>query len=186
MMTITTETQPYAFTTDDTKAVKDARYVVLFFRPDGSEGPTWGMRVGTEVRLDDDGAERKLVRVVQSGLWTRTYADENSVSFVRVMAADEKYCSGVLYESGTIREAVWLDSGSFRLHEHVLTALKAIRPGDSIGILFQGSNNCENDRRVNHHRDECYLRIVRKDKLIGVYLMGVMVGPDNLARMVKS
>lgn len=174
---------------DDLKAMKEAGYIVFFNRPDGSEGPLWGIRVGLDVDLRREGAERALARIAKGGLWSRIYADDNSIAFVRVMSADASLCSITRYRQGdrvdgVVREAVFLDT-SLKYSSHIRTALNAFRVGDSFALYFVGSNNSQVDESVGHHRDECYLRIFRKGKLVGEYLLGVMVGPDNSARMVK-
>lgn len=190
-MTDTTIEIDYAISALDIKAMKDARSLVLFYRQDDAEGTPWGMRVGTEVRLDDNpNAERELLKIARSEAWIRAYASEHSVAYNRTIAADPAFSQCTVYEHDSVNHgavtAVWVDTMIRFGSPHVRTALQFIKVGDSIGVHFVGSNNSNNTRAVNYHRDECYLRVIRKGKLAGEFLLGVMVGPNNTARMVQT
>lgn len=181
----------YAISALDIKAMKEARSLVLFYRPDNTEGTPYGMRVGTEVRLEGNpDAERELLKIARSEAWTRTYASEHNVTYDRTIAADPAFCQTTVYEHDSVDHsavtAVWVDTMIRYGSPHVRTALQFIKVGDSIGVHFVGSNNSDNTRAVNYHRDECYLRVIRKGKLVGEFLLGVMVGPNNTARMVQT
>ncbi len=73
----------------------------------------------------------------------------------------------------------------FRSSTNTKSVLRLLKVGDKIGVHFVGSNNSDNMRAVHYHRDECYLRIERGGNPWGEFLMDVMVGPDNTARMVQ-
>lgn len=178
----------YALNKDDIAAIKEAHSLVVFWRPDLSEGPVSGIRLGIDVSLSYDNAEVKLARIVKSGRWTRTYASEHSVDFNRTIPAG--LAGGVtLYQGDSIdrspaRSAVWVET-MLRSDTAVRSVLLLLKAGDQIAVKFVGSNNSDTLRNVNFHRDECYLQIHRNGKLFGEFLMDVMVGPDNTARMVQ-
>lgn len=175
-------------TAADVKAMKEANYMVLFYRPDGSEGPTWGMRLGREIRLDETIAYRLLTRIAKDQAWHRTSADEHSVKFIRVLGAAPQFCQIERHakSGGDVIEAVWLSPSLHYADKHHRTALNAFRAGDVFGVHFVGSNNTQNHDSVGFHADECYLRVIRKGNLVGEFFMGYQVGPDNSARMVRS
>lgn len=176
--------ETFTVSAEDVRAIKEARSVVLFYRPNGDEGPTWGMRLGTEVWLSEEGSELRLARIARSGVWTRRYASDANVDYSRTIAADPAHCGVTDYrpEGSERKSASWVDS-MIRFAPQVRTALGAIRAGDSIGVRFVLGNNSQNTDDAGWVRDECSLRVTRKGKLVGEYLMDVYVGPNNSARM---
>lgn len=67
----------------------------------------------------------------------------------------------------------------------VQTLLRRIRVGDTLQLRWVASNNNNVNRDVGWHRDEVYLGIHHQKGKDEEYLLGVQVGPNNSARMVK-
>lgn len=181
-----TDTEPAAtIVAEDVKAFKESEYIVLFYRPDLAEGPPWGIRLGREVRFDDTVALRLLAQIARAQVWKQTSADAHAVTFQRVIAADPAHCQAVMHKAGPAQNCVWLGYTKYG-QPHLRTALNAIRPGDAIGIHFEGSNNTQNHDNAGLHADACFLRVIRKGKLVGEFLLAVEVAPNGAGRMVRS
>lgn len=183
-----TITDEFVVNAGDVKAMKETHSLVLFHRPDGSEGTPWGMRLSREVNLDDPIAEQRLAKIKREGVWSRSYADDNRVDYTHTIAADPAHCQIERYRgsSGEVIEAVYVITSIRFGPAHIRTALNAVRPGDSIAVHFVGGNNGDRLNDMGWVRDEVYLRVIRKGKLIGEFMIGAHVGPDDSARYVRS
>ena len=59
-----------------------------------------------------------------------------------------------------------------------------LKVGDEVELEWLGDNRNENQRGVDWTGDELRLKVHRKDKYLGSFLIGYYVGPDNSARMM--
>ena len=151
-------------TKEDAKALHAADYVCLFYRPDGSEGPVWGIRAGQ--RFED-------------AVW-------GAKDRTRTIAAEPRHSIIVDYQHGVAREAVAVRNMYRTIDDMAAsTPFDALRTGDEIGLRFIANNGSDNTRGVGWVRDECYLRIVRKERIVAEYMIDVYVGPNNSARIVR-
>lgn len=181
----TTETAERELTRENIAALRKAKYAVLFYRPDQSEGVEWGIRVGTEVRMDNGEAEKQMLRIHRDGFWTRTRLDEHQADFIHVMNADPAHCQISRLSDWHGGDVLYASCLVYRSEPHVSSVFNTLRAGDSIGIRFVAGNNTENYRKVGYHADECYLRVFRKGKPVAEFLLDFYVGPDNTARFVR-
>ena len=176
-----------AITNEDRHAINRADIFVFFWRPDGSEGAISGFRCGRDLRFrHGKPAALELVKLQNDPGWNCTYISEDSATFWYMIEA-ERAPTCTLYDQGdpdhrrTMRECVFIAHRD----PHIMTALNMFKTGDEFGLRFVGSNNTELDKKVGYHKDEVYLQIFRKEKPLGEFMLGYMVGPDTHARIVS-
>lgn len=74
-----------------------------------------------------------------------------------------------------------------------LAVVAIVRPGDKLSIKWVRSNDCDNYRQAEFHRDECVAVIYRKRREDGAMVeplccvtIDTYIGPDNTARMTQT
>lgn len=177
-----------AITNEDRHAIKRADTFVFFWRPDGSEGAISGFRCGRDLRFSHGKpAALELVTLQNDPGWKCSYISEDNATFwYMIEAGRAPTCT--LYDQGTpenprkMKECVFI---AYRSQTHIMTALNMFKAGDEFGLRFVGSNNSENDKSRGIHKDEVFLQIFRKEKPLGEFMLGYMVGPDTHARIVS-
>jgi len=175
-------------TAGDLVALKEAQTIVAFWRPDGSEGPTSGLRLCQDIRLNNDKIGQDVSRIEKRGIWTRDSLDEWGIYYKRIITAGivpdiTIYAGGGDQGSSVAHEAVGLFSSS-RYHPSIQSVVNILKVGDKIGVVFVGNNNNENLTKLGWCRDELSLRVHRKEKRVGTFLLDVYVGPNNTTRMI--
>lgn len=162
-------------TKEDVGALRDAQTVVLFFHAD--EEPHWGMRLSATYEYDAITGNR-IARMNRNG-WTRVHRDKD-FHYEKVIVADPRHCQ-IIHAPSEVKWASWVET-SIKVVPHIMTALRAIRTGSSIGFCIFAGNGTKESDAAGVFIDECYLRVVDSDERGKEFMLGTKVSTHPAGR----